>query len=91
MWLNAEAYFDKGNEKENDYAQTLAELGLEDNQELSDISIKQRVRLRIDAIREVVETRYPEVSQLTMDSGFTYLIEKRFDDVNSIIDEYYLR
>lgn len=90
MWLNALAYFDKGSEKEDEYTSVLQSLGLEDERDLADISFKTPVRLRIDAICEIVQTRIDNITQVTMDSGSYYLIEKTFEEVSIVIDEHYL-
>jgi hypothetical protein len=87
MWIDAVAYFDK--DKDSEYTNTLADLGLQDDMDLEEISNKLNIRIKIDAINEIVETRYEGVSQVTMESGMCYIIDMPFKALCDILDEYY--
>lgn len=89
MWIDAIAYFDKDSDKDSEYTNTLADLGLQEDIELEEISNKHSIRIRIDAINEIVETRYDGISQVTMESGMCYIIELPFKALCDILDEYY--
>jgi hypothetical protein len=89
MWLKSDALFDK-DDKDSDYAQTLRELGLKSNDSFDDVAIVSTIRVRIDTITEVVKTKSDGITQITTESGNTFILKMAFDEVNTIIDEYYL-
>ena len=92
MWLDLNAYFDKEEDaKDEQYQNVLADLGIEDDQTLEEISKIVSVRLRIDAIDEVITTKTENVSQITMQSGMIYLVHINYNELIARMDEYLLR
>ena len=92
MWLDLNAYFDKEEDvKDEQYQNVLADLGIEDDQTLEEISKLVNVRLRIDAVDEVIATKTENVSQITMQSGMTYLVRINYNELIARMDEYLLR
>jgi hypothetical protein len=92
MWLDLNAYFDKEEDaKDEQYQNVLADLGIEDDQTLDEISKLVNVRLRIDAIDEVITTKTENVSQITMQSGMIYLVHINYNELIARMDEYLLR
>ena len=91
MWLDLNAYFDKEEDaKDEQYQNVLADLGIEDDQTLDEISKLVNVRLRIDAIDEVITTKTENVSQITMQSGMVYLVHINYNELIARMDEYLL-
>lgn len=91
MWLDLNAYFDKEEDaKDEQYQNVLADLGIEDDQTLDEISKLVNVRLRIDAIDEVITTKTENVSQITMQSGMIYLVHINYNELIARMDEYLL-
>jgi hypothetical protein len=92
MWLDLNAYFDKEEDvKDEQYQSVLADLGIEDDQTLEEISKIVSVRLRIDAVDEVITTKTENVSQKTMKSGMIYLVQINYNELIARMDEYLLR
>ena len=92
MWLDLNAYFDKEEDvKDEQYQNVLADLGIEDDQTLEEISKIVSVRLRIDAVDEVITTKTENVSQITMQSGMIYLVHINYNELIARMDEYLLR
>jgi hypothetical protein len=92
MWLDLNAYFDKEEDiKDEQYQSVLADLGIEDDQTLEEISKIVSVRLRIDAVDEVITTKTENVSQITMQSGMIYLVHINYNELIARMDEYLLR
>jgi len=91
MWLDLNAYFDKEEDaKDEQYQNVLADLGIEDDQTLEEISKIVSVRLRIDAVDEVITTKTENVSQITMQSGMIYLVHINYNELIARMDEYLL-
>ena len=91
MWLDLNAYFDKEEDiKDEQYQSVLADLGIEDDQTLEEISKIVSVRLRIDAVDEVITTKTENVSQITMQSGMIYLVHINYNELIARMDEYLL-
>lgn len=91
MWLDLNAYFDKEEDvKDEQYQNVLADLGIEDDQTLDEISKLVNVRLRIDAVDEVITTKTENVSQITMQSGMIYLVHINYNELIERMDEYLL-
>lgn len=91
MWLDGNIYVnkrDESDENEVGYKNVLKDLGLDDNvQSIDDIADKARAVIRISEITTIIETKFPNVVEITLVDERFFFIEGNFQDIKEFVYE----